>query len=122
MPRVMSQQRAGRLLAIFAGGSLGTLARAGLLELFADSMLSLAAINVGGALLLGALSGRYGLKVTATRLFLATGGVASFTSWSTLALQGISSPLHAMAVAGEFAFGIGAAGLGHVLARRWWRR
>lgn len=108
-----------RALIVFAGGFLGTAARVALLGAFADQAVGLAVINVAGCLALGVISGWFGSRVTWLRLFLAVGGVASFTSWSSLALQSVGSlPGVAWAVA-ETAIGISFAGLGHVAGRRW---
>lgn len=104
--------------AVFAGGSIGTAARAAALALFADQVLTLAAVNLCGCLALGTLAGWFGKRNTMVRTFLAVGCVASFTSWSSLALQGIGSPVAAALVVAETGLGIGAAGLGHLAGRR----
>lgn len=104
--------------AVFAGGSIGTAARAGVLALVADQALALAVVNLCGCLALGALAGGFGKRNTWMRTFLAVGCVASFTSWSSLALQGIGSPAATALVMVETGLGIGAAGLGHLAGRR----
>ncbi|GAA4890893.1 hypothetical protein GCM10025789_04430 [Tessaracoccus lubricantis] len=85
----------------------------GLLHLVGHEVIALAAINLAGCLLLGLVSGLYGPRVTPLRLFLAVGGLASFTSWSTLALQSLSLAGVLVAVM-ETTFGVLAAGLGHL--------
>lgn len=102
-------------IAIFTGGAIGASTRAGLVALFEDSLIGLAIVNVVGALLLGLISGFQAPQSTTLRLFLVTGGIAAFTSWSSLAIQGITSPTHFLAVAGEFIIGVGAAGLGYLI-------
>lgn len=111
-----------RALVIFAGGMLGTAARVSLLDWYDDDLAGLAVVNLLGCLLLGAISGWFGQRVTLLRLFLAVGGVASFTSWSSLALQGIASPSMVALVAAETVAGICFAGLGHVIGRAVRRR
>lgn len=106
---------------IFAGGVLGTAARMGLLHLLRDEVIALAAINVLGCLLLGLVSGIFGPRVTALRLFLAVGGLGAFTSWSSLAMQGVTEPGGVVIVLLETAVGVAFAGLGHLLGRRWRR-
>ncbi len=108
-----------RLSAVFAGGCLGAATRAGLLGIFDDQVLGLAAVNVAGALLLGALSGYFGSRVPLLRIFLAVGGVSAFTSWSSLAVQAALTPEGFIVMIAEVIAGVGAAGLGHLLVRRW---
>lgn len=108
----------GQAVAVFAGGSVGTAARAGLLGLFTDQALALALVNLSGCVAFGALAGWFGTRTTWLRTFLAVGCVASFTSWSSLALQGIGSPAAAGMVVIETGLGIGAAGAGHIAGRR----
>ena len=72
--------------------------------------------------MLGCLSAVYGSRVTLLRLFLAVGGVASFTSWSSLALQGIESLAAAGFVVVETALGVTLAGLGHLVGWKATRR
>lgn len=107
-----------RAAVIFAGGFLGTAARVGLLGVFADEVVGLAVINVVGCLTLGLIAGWFGQRVTLLRLFLAVGGVASFTSWSSLALQAVGSISGVLWAAGETVVGISFAGLGHVLGKK----
>ena len=98
---------------IFVGGALGTALRVALLSLTGHEVIVLAAINLVGCLLLGLTSGIYGPRITLARLFLAVGGVAAFTSWSTLALQSLSLAGVLVAIMETF-FGVIIAGLGHL--------
>ena len=102
---------------IFAGGALGTGMRVTLLDLLGHEVLALALINLVGALLLGVVSGFYARRVTLIRLFLAVGGLASFTSWSTLALQSLH-PAGLLVAALETTVGVAAAGVGHLAGPR----
>ncbi|WP_143571017.1 CrcB family protein [Tessaracoccus sp. ZS01] len=106
-----------RAVAVFAGGALGTGLRLGILNLIGHEVIALAAINLLGCFVLGLISGLYRRRVTLVRLFLAVGGVASFTSWSTLALQSLSVGGVLIAVL-ETAFGVFAAGMGHLAGWR----
>lgn len=101
-------------LVIFAGGALGTAVRMGLLHLLGDEVVALAAVNVAGCFLLGLLSGVMGPHVPLRRLFLAVGGLGAFTSWSSLALQGVTEPGGIMIVIAETFVGIIFAGVGHL--------
>lgn len=103
-----------KLLVIFAGGVLGTALRMGLLALFGNEVVALAAVNVVGCLLLGLISGLMGPFQPARRLFLAVGGLGAFTSWSTLALQGVTEAGGIIIAIAETSFGIIFAGLGHL--------
>lgn len=106
---------------IFAGGTVGTALRVSLLEVFGNQTAALAGINLTGALLLGFISGLYGSRVSLLRLFLAVGGLASLTSWSTLALQSLH-PMGVVIAAIETVLGVAAAGVGHLAGRRRKRR
>lgn len=101
---------------IFAGGALGTGLRVFLFDFMGEDVATLALINLFGCVLLGFVAGIYGQQVTLLRLFLAVGGLASFTSWSTLALQSLH-PWGVVVAAVETALGVGAAGIGHLAGR-----
>ena len=118
----MDRQLAARAGAVFAGGFLGTGARFGVLELVDHDVVALAVVNLLGCLALGLISGAYGQRVTVLRAFLAIGGVAAFTSWSSLALQGVAGPGSVAVVVAEVAAGVAMAGLGHLVALRIRRR
>lgn len=111
-----------RVAAIFAGGFLGTAARVALLELMDNEPVALGAVNLLGCLLFGLISGVFGKRVTVVRLFLAVGGVAAFTSWSSLALQGVENPGMVIIVIAETIAGVIVAGLGHLLGWKFLRR
>lgn len=112
----MDEKRWARAAVVFAGGALGTGLRVALLDLLGHEVLGLALINLTGAFLLGVVSGAYANRITMVRLFLAVGGLASFTSWSTLTLQSMG-PDGVLVAALETAAGVGLAGLGHLAAR-----
>lgn len=103
---------------IFAGGMVGTALRALLSYAFGLGIFGLAIANLVGCLVLGLISGYYARRVTKLRLFLATGLVASFTSWSALALQGSQSWWLVCWVIGQCVVGVGLAGAGHLLGHR----
>ena len=111
-----------RVAVIFAGGFLGTAARVALLGLVGHEHVALGVVNVLGCLAIGLISGCFGPRVTLWRLFLAVGGVAAFTSWSSLALQGMESFGAVIIVVAETIVGVVAAGLGHLLGWRYLRR
>ena len=111
-----------RVAVIFVGGFLGTAARVGLLDALDSEPVALGAANLLGCLMLGLISGYFGPRVTLLRLFLAVGGVAAFTSWSSLALQGIESPGAVVIVLAETVAGIVMAGLGHLVGQGHLRR
>lgn len=100
---------------IFAGGVVGTACRALLLGAFEQQTVTLAVVNLTGCLMIGVVSGWWGARTSLLRLFLAVGGVAAFTSWSSLALQGIHDPVGTVIVVAEALVGVAVAGLGHLL-------
>lgn len=118
MPTVRDQQLWTDGAVIFAGGMIGTALRSLLSYAFGFWIFGLAIANLVGCLMLGLISGYYARRVTKLRLFLATGLVASFTSWSALALQGSQSWLMVCWVLGQGVVGVGLAGAGHLLGRR----
>jgi len=103
-----------KLLVIFAGGAVGTGLRIALLRLVGDEVVALAAVNFVGCLLIGIVSGVMGPHATLARVFLAVGGIGAFTSWSSLALQGVTQPGGVPIVVAETGAGIIFAGLGHL--------
>jgi len=103
------------LLAVFAGGVAGTAARQALLLL--GSVPGLAAANLVGCVLLGLVDAVLGHRRPRLRCFLAVGGIGAFTSWSSLAVQGLSGTgLVILAI--EVPAGVGAAWLGYRLGQR----
>ncbi|MBE2315483.1 CrcB family protein [Solirubrobacter sp. CPCC 204708] len=74
-----STPRPSELLAVFAGGCLGALARAGVAEALAVPWGTLL-VNVVGAFLLGAV-------VTRAPKFLGTGFCGAFTTFSTMQVE-----------------------------------
>lgn len=118
VPQVRRTGQWQRAVAVFAGGTCGTALRSLLLAGLGHQVLTLAAINLLGAFVLGAISGYYGQRVTLLRVFLAVGGVASFTSWSSLAVQGVQSWQDVAVVLVEVTAGVAAAGAGHLLGLR----
>ncbi|NHB85440.1 CrcB family protein [Tessaracoccus sp. HDW20] len=103
-----------KLLVIFAGGAVGTGLRIAVLRLVGDEVIALAAVNFIGCLLIGIVSGLLGPHATLARVFLAVGGIGAFTSWSTLALQGVTQPGGIPIVIAETGAGVIFAGLGHL--------
>lgn len=117
-----TESMVARAAVIFAGGFIGTAARVAVTEAIGHEAIALATVNLTGCLVIGLISGYFGPRVTLLRLFLAVGGVASFTSWSSLALQGVASPGAMILVVAETMVGIIVAGLGHLYAMKRLRR
>lgn len=115
----MTTPRWADLAVIFLGGCLGTAARSYLVAAFTQPSLGLALANFSGCLGLGLIAGYFGTGAPLVRIFLAVGVVASFTSWSSLALYGTHSLIAFLLVLGETLLGIGLAAVGHELGRRW---
>lgn len=83
---------------VVLGGALGTAARAGLLliEDGAWQDIAIPVVNLVGSFLLGLLTGMLSLRADsgasrAARLFLGTGVLGGFTTYSTFALQAVQS-------------------------------
>jgi CrcB protein len=90
------------LLAVFVGGCLGALARAGVAEALPMPWATLA-VNVAGAFLLGVV-------VTRSPRLLGTGFCGAFTTFSTMQVEALELPLEeAVAyVAASLVLGYGA--------------
>jgi CrcB protein len=114
----------GRLLLVITGGMLGTAARLGIRMLVPDAAgipLSTLAVNVIGALLIGVLAVRLPGS-SDVRVFLGTGVLGGFTTYSAFAVGSVevwaSSPLLATAYAAlTLLLGIGAAMVGMRVGR-----
>ncbi|MGO1538669.1 MAG: fluoride efflux transporter FluC [Leucobacter sp.] len=124
------------LLLVFAGGALGALARVLLLAAPLSAMLpwpggtageslELACINVVGSFLLGWLTSRIPTTTPrgrSVRLFLGTGALGGFTSYSSLILLtlpfGGAFPLGLILAVLSLLVGVAAAWLGLQLGRR----
>jgi len=86
-----------RLFLLAAGGGIGTMLRYGL-SVFADRAAGgvfpagTLAVNLGGSLLIGCFWGLFerGALTPEVRLFLMTGVLGGFTTFSTFALENIS--------------------------------
>ena len=115
---------ARRLLLVFAGGSIGTAARLAVGFWIADAggfPLATLLVNVLGALLIGILAARLP-QTTGLRVFLGTGVLGGFTTYSAFMTGAVSlwtdAPLLAFAyAAGSLVLGLGAAALGLRLGR-----
>lgn len=115
---------------VFVGGTAGTLLRhllAALVPPVGGVPLTIGAINVGGAfvlgLLLGGLRGGPLTRRPRARLLVGTGVLGGFTTYSALAADGVAlvrddAALAAAYVVGSVVLGLLAAGLGVVLAHR----
>jgi len=90
----------------------------GILHLVGNQVVALAAVNLLGCLLLGVVSAMLGHRHEAWRMFLVVGGVGAFTSWSSLAVQGVTRPSGVWLVAAEALAGVCLAGIGHVTTWR----
>ena len=104
-----------------AGGTLGTAARLGVGMLIPDAALGVLLANVVGSLLLGMLVAR--LPETDMRVFVGTGMLGGFTTYSAFAVDAVGlwsdAPLLAIGyVAASIVLGLSAAALGLWLGRR----
>jgi fluoride exporter len=109
------------LLAVALGGAVGALARLGLdLALFPNNEVSLAVVNLSGALLLGLAIG-HGIHQLPgwLRDGITSGFLGSFTTMSGLAVLGIITPIgfSLVYISGTFLAGVGLAALGYHLGR-----
>ncbi|WP_375462380.1 fluoride efflux transporter CrcB [uncultured Methylobacterium sp.] len=83
------------LLLVLIGGGLGSLARYGVgvasLRLGSDFPYGTLAINVVGSVLMGLFTGWFTMRggAPALRLFVATGLLGGFTTFSSYALEGV---------------------------------
>lgn len=109
-----------RALLVAVGGMLGTGARLGLGLLIPDAALGVLAANLAGALALGILTAR--LPASDLRVFLGTGMLGGFTTYSSFMVDSVllgASPLLAAGyVAATLAGGIALAVLGLRLGRK----
>jgi len=115
---------ARRLLLVFAGGSIGTAARLAVGLWMPDTggiPFATLVVNVLGSLLIGILAARLP-QTTGLRLFLGTGVLGGFTTYSafmtgTVALWSAAPVLAFAYSAGSLVLGLGAAALGLRLGR-----
>lgn len=113
-----------RATQVAVGGMLGTAARLGLGMLIPDAALGVLAANIAGALVLGILTAR--LPASDLRIFLGTGVLGGFTTYSAFAVDSVqlwaSAPLLAVGyVVGSLVGGIAAAAVGLHLGRKYAR-
>ncbi len=109
----------GRILLVAAGGTIGTAARLGLGMIIPDAAgipVSVLTANILGALLIGILTARLP-AATGLRLFLGTGILGGFTTYSAYSAGSVAlwaeAPLLAAAYAiGTLILGLAAAVLG----------
>lgn len=114
-----------RLLLVALGGTAGTAARLGLALLIPDAgglPLATFAVNIAGALLIGMLAARAPANADA-RVFLGTGILGGFTTYSAFAVGTVQLWAEAPVLAGAYALftltlGITAAALGLRFGRR----
>jgi len=78
-----------RFFAVGAGGMLGAMARAGIFEAI-SSMAGLWAVNLMGSFIIGYAAARFQKKSAEFRLFLSTGFVGSFTTFSAFSAEWFS--------------------------------
>lgn len=127
----LRRERPRLLLAIFAGGVVGTLARAGLARAVPASghgwPWATFAVNVAGAFVLGALFTRLQERLPPSayrRPFAGTGLCGALTTFSTLQIEVLRLARHGQAglaaayLAASFALGFGLLYLATALARR----
>ncbi|MFC7788248.1 fluoride efflux transporter FluC [Microbacterium sp. MAHUQ-60] len=118
-PSARTVLRRAALVAL--GGTLGTTARLGLGMLIPDAAAGVLTANIVGALLLGMLTAR--LPASDLRIFLGTGVLGGFTTYSAFAVDSVqlwaSAPLLSVGyVVVSLGVGIAAAGLGLRLGRK----
>ncbi|UNK70537.1 CrcB family protein [Microbacterium sp. H1-D42] len=104
-----------------AGGMIGTAARLGLGMLIPDAALGVLVANVVGSLLLGMLVAR--LPAADLRIFVGTGILGGFTTYSAFTVDAVGlwsdAPLIAAGyVVGSIVLGLAAAALGLWFGRR----
>jgi len=110
-----------RAALVALGGMLGTAARLGLGMLIPDAALGVLSANIVGALVLGLITAR--LPVSDLRVFLGTGVLGGFTTYSAFAVDSVelwasAPPLAVGYVAVSLVVGIAAAALGLHLGRK----
>ncbi|HET9337340.1 MAG TPA: fluoride efflux transporter CrcB [Sphingomicrobium sp.] len=123
-------QHALGYLLVFAGGGLGAMARhginrAGLAMLGPGFPWWTLGVNVAGSLLIGLLAGLLGALETGhhARLFLTTGFLGGFTTFSAFSLDALTlwergQPMHAISyIAGSVVLSLLAAAIGLMLSR-----
>ena len=118
-PSARTVLRRAALVAL--GGMLGTAARLGLGMLIPDAALGVLSANIVGALVLGLITAR--LPASDLRVFLGTGVLGGFTTYSAFAVDSVqlwaSAPLLSVGyVVVSLGVGIAAAGLGLRLGRK----
>lgn len=114
-----------RLLLVFVGGTLGTAARLGTGLVIPDAggiPLATLVVNIVGALLIGILAARIPSSAD-VRVFLGTGVLGGFTTYSAFMTGTLQLWTHAPVLAGAYAagslgLGLAAAALGLRLGRR----
>lgn len=74
------------ILAVGFGGMLGSVLRAAVFQ-FVGAGLGLWAVNIIGSFLLGAAAARLAKRPASTRLFISTGTLGSFTSFSAFSAE-----------------------------------
>ncbi len=102
--------------AIVGGGAIGAAVGLGLDALWGDEVVALAAIRAIGWFLLGIVSGRWGLKVAKLQLFLLAFAIAGLTSWTSLAVVGVTASGEVLVAFIEVAIGAMFAIIGHLIS------
>lgn len=105
------------LVAAVVALGLGTALRLTLVAWIGDEPVALAAVNLLGWLLLGLVSGRWGLRVLWLRHFLSVLGIAAFTSWLSLAENETPTVGGVLVAFIELVIGMLVALVGHLLGR-----
>ncbi|MFD1570513.1 fluoride efflux transporter FluC [Halorubrum laminariae] len=114
----MERTRFGYLL-VAVGGFVGAAARYGVDVAAGDTTgLGTLAVNIAGSLALGVLVGR--TTTTRTQLFVGTGALSSFTTYSTFVGDGVALGTVAGStyVAASYALGLAAAAVGILIGGR----
>ncbi len=102
--------------ATVGGGAIGVVLGLGLDAWLGAEMVALAAVRSIGWFLLGLVSGRWGSRITNLRLLLLILAVTGLTSWTSLAVHGVTTSGQVVvafidvAIGGMFAF------IGHLIA------
>lgn len=113
-------------LLVGAGGAIGAIARYAASLQFGARPLTTFGVNVSGALLIGVVAGStIGAADSRWRLFLATGILGGYTTFSTLALEALISARSsgwqsaALNLGGSAIAGLAAAAAGVWIGSRW---
>lgn len=102
--------------AVVGGGAVGVALGLGLDAWLGDEMVALAAVRTIGWFLLGVASGRWGSRLPQLRLAMVVLAVTGLTSWTSLALHGVTMSGQVLVAFIEVAISAVFALMGHLLS------